>query len=283
MAVASYYQPLLAQLPHYLDQLAATPLPLSDWHGVASQAVGYRHIQHGVPCQDHGLAHCQGRPLLVLCDGAGSAPCAELGARALSEGMRRLLISLEPCLGKWLDEEVQSNELAQLAMLLVRHAKGSNADLAAAGRRNGDDFRATLLLAVAGKRTLFWLQVGDGLLALRERGYAESSWRQLGQASKGEFDNQTAFIDPQLSIAQVSWGSEPAGRVEAVLAMSDGAAERLYSNAERRFAPLLDQWVEQQATGRELYECLSQSELWRRTTGDDKSVALLVAPVAKAV
>lgn len=283
MTVASYYHPLLAQLPRYLEQLSTAPLGLSDWHGVASQAVGYRHLQHGLPCQDHGVIHCQGRPLLVLCDGAGSALCAELGARALSEGLRRLLISLEPCLAKWLDEEEQSAELAQLAMLLVRHAKGINADLAAAGRRSGDDFRATLLLAVAGKHSLFWLQVGDGLLALRERGYAESSWRQLGQANKGEFANQTAFIDPQLSMAQVSWGAEPAGRVEAVVAMSDGAAERLYSNAQSRFAPMLDQWVEQKATVRELYECLSQGELWRRTTGDDKSVALLVGPGVKTV
>ncbi|HEA3083718.1 TPA: protein phosphatase 2C domain-containing protein [Aeromonas dhakensis] len=283
MTVASYYQPLLPQLPHYLELLAATPLPLSDWHGVASQAIGYRHLQHGVPCQDHGLVHCQGRPLLVLCDGAGSAPCAEVGAHSLSEGMRRLLISLEPLLGHWLDQPAAPDELAQLAMLLVLHAKGINADLGATGRRSGDDFRSTLLLAVAGRHRVFWLQVGDGLLALRERGYPGSPWRQLGKASKGEFANQTAFIDPQLSFAQVTWGTEPAGRVEAVVAMSDGAAERLYSSAESRFAPLLDQWVEQQATGRELYECLSQSELWRRTTGDDKSVALLVAPIANAV
>ncbi|WP_303843341.1 protein phosphatase 2C domain-containing protein [Aeromonas sobria] len=147
-------------------------------------------MQHALPCQDHALVHVQERPLLVLCDGAGagSAACAEVGARALSEGMRRVLISLAPCLGKWLDEETGHDELAQLAMLLVRHAKGINADLAVAGRRSGDDFRATLLLAVAGKRGLFWLQVGDGLLALREWGYPASSWRHHGviMASAGQ-------------------------------------------------------------------------------------------------
>lgn len=70
--------------------------------------------------------------------------------------------------------------------------------------------------------------------------------------------------------------------MEAVVAMSDGAAERLYGSAERQFAPMLDQWVEHKVAGRELYECLSQGELWQRTTGDDKSVALLVTPVVKA-
>ncbi len=65
--------------------------------------------------------------------------------------------------------------------------------------------------------------------------------------------------------------------------MSDGAAERLYSNAQSRFAPMLNQWVEQKVTVRDLYECLSQGELWRRTTGDDKSVALLVGPGVKTV
>ncbi|MFM4967483.1 hypothetical protein ACEUB9_07610 [Aeromonas veronii] len=87
----------------------------------------------------------QERPLLVLCDGAGagSAACAEVGARALSEGMRRVLISLAPCLGKWLDEEIGHDELAQLAMLLVRHAKGINADLAVAGL-SGRGCRAAL-------------------------------------------------------------------------------------------------------------------------------------------
>ncbi|MGU5545213.1 PP2C family serine/threonine-protein phosphatase [Aeromonas veronii] len=277
MTMASHYQPLLAQHALYLAQLAAAPLPLADWHGVSSQVVGYRHLQHGLPCQDHAITHSQVRPLLVLCDGAGSAPCAEVGARALGEGMRRLLISLEPCLDHWLDQQAEPEDLTQLAMLLVRHAKGINSDLAATERRSGDDFRATLLLAVAGKHRLFWLQVGDGLLAWREQDYPESSWRQLGKGSKGEFANQTVFVDPNLGFSLVNWGIAPAGRLEAVMAMSDGAAERLYSCAEKRFAPMLDQWVEQKVTGRELHEFLSHGELWRRTSGDDKSVALLVA------
>lgn len=59
MTVAFYYHSLLAQLPRYLEMLSTASLGLPDWHGVASQAVGYRHLQHGLPCQDHGVIHCQ--------------------------------------------------------------------------------------------------------------------------------------------------------------------------------------------------------------------------------
>lgn len=46
---------------------------------------------------------------------------------------------------------------------------------------------------------------------------------------------------------------------------------------------MLNQWVEQKVTVRDLYECFSQGESWRRTTGDDKSVSLLVGPGVKTV
>ncbi len=39
MMMASYYQPLQAQLPRYLAEQAAAPLSLADWHGAASQAI----------------------------------------------------------------------------------------------------------------------------------------------------------------------------------------------------------------------------------------------------
>lgn len=275
-----HYQPLLAQYPLFLALQAKIERSLTGWHGVAAEAIGYRHLEQELPCQDRALVNTKIRPHLLLCDGAGSARMAELGAETLTMGLSRLLITLEPYLTDWLDDEAEPEavDVNRLAMLLVRHAKGINADLANASRTKGEDYRSTLLLAVMGQRRLFWMQIGDGALAIRERSSADMAWHMLAKPAKGEFANQTCLVDPSLHIAQVKWGWRSAERIEAIVAMSDGATERLMRFSDDHFAPLLDQWADNRIARRGLFECLADGEVWRRTSGDDKSVALLVAP-----
>ncbi|PVU65610.1 hypothetical protein C9E85_12220 [Plesiomonas shigelloides] len=274
----SHYQPLLAQHYLYCQSLARQRVSLAAWHAVAAESIGYRHVQQALPCQDKAAAHAGERPRLVLCDGAGSAVCSEQGSQALVQGMQRLLVSIEPMLAQYLDDEVPTEaEQRQLALIFMRHAKGINGDLARNQRRSGNDFRSTLLLAVAGKRRLFWLQIGDGVLAVRHNSEMGAEWSLLNVPNKGEYANQTDFVDPQLNESQARYGVYPTGWVSGVVAMSDGAAERLFSAQHHRFAPLLETWCSEHSRAELIHEHLSHVELWKKTSGDDKSVALLVS------
>ncbi len=276
----THYQPLLAQHALYLQQCAMAATPLDNWHGVAGWAVGYRHLMGAKPCQDRAVVALKVRPSLVLCDGAGSAACSEQGAEVLSLAITRLLSTLEPWLQEWLDEccvDV-SQQVDRLAHLVVRHAKGILRDLAESQQRSSADYRTTLLLAVAGKHHCFWLRIGDGVLGWAEQSRFGFNWKTLGAATKGEFANQTCFVDDNLQEGHVRYGSLQGGNLLALVAMSDGAAERFCCQKTGQLSSLLNKWALESVSLRQLHECLSDGELWRRSTGDDKSLALLVAP-----
>lgn len=53
---------------------------------------------------------------------------------------------------------------------------------------------------------------------------------QLGRVGKGEFANQTTFVDDALSMNDVAVGSVASEGLTGVAVMSDGAAEKLVSN-----------------------------------------------------
>jgi len=71
-----------------------------------------------------------------------------------------------------------------LALLLVKHARGLLADLAAEHRRPLKDFRCTLLLAIPGQRHLLWLKIGDGALVIERTQAAAAPGASSRPASK---------------------------------------------------------------------------------------------------
>ena len=83
-----------------------------------------------------------------------------------------------------------------------------------------------------GKERLLWVKVVDGALVIEERG----ELRTLSEAGKGEFANQTTFIDDKLTPDAVQFGIISSVYVSGLSAMSDGAAEKLVSNDGNRVA-----------------------------------------------
>lgn len=272
---------------------APPPAPLKSqapWYTQYEAVVGLSHrdMEPPMPCQDAALARQEVRhPWLLVADGAGSSAVSELGAQAVVTGLNRFLLSLESRLFSLLDnpEAPSPEEGRAWSLLLVKHARGLLEDLAAQQRRPLRDFRCTLLLAVVGQQHTLWLKVGDGMLItqqLRPNEAAALGWERycssLGGLGKGEFANQTTFIDEQLQPEDVQSGLLASELLCGVALMSDGAAERLVSADGQQVSGQLQQWLDalscQTLRRRQLTQRFYAEDFTSRRVADDCSIAL---------
>ncbi|MGR4069997.1 PP2C family serine/threonine-protein phosphatase [Billgrantia sp. C5P2] len=267
--------------------------PVAVWSALSVATAGLAHLEGTppLPCQDAVGAVASSRPVLVVADGAGSSPASDLGARFLVAAMLRLADTLEAQLAWLLDGRVAPSPeaLHQFAELLARHAQGSLVDRAAEQSRPARDLRCTLLLALVGRERLLWLKVGDGEIVL-ERAVPSDAQEggepgllphlsTLGERGKGEFANQTIFVDERLVFAQVQYGCEPMAALTGIALMSDGAAEKLVSLDGEQVSGQLSLWLDDLRQGRlrqrDLVRCFYSEGFCRGTGGDDRSIALL--------
>lgn len=250
----------------------------------AEALVGIQHRQSNIqlPCQDATKATIKPRPILILCDGAGSAAVSDLGANALITQLTRLCQSLDPLLASYLDVP-QHQDFSTLVRIIIRHAMGALQDCADLHRRSIRDFRSTLNLVIVGTEHTLWLKVGDGEI-VQERifqmatEHVQAEYQCLGTHNKGEFANQTQFIDDQLQFSDIHWGILNSKVTTGLALMSDGSAEKLISSQRDQVAGQITQWLQQLRTDQfkvvELYKRFYSEDFLTRSTGDDRSIAL---------
>lgn len=259
--------------------LEAPVLETFVWVAAEAAVVGAAHLRlvPPKPCQDAALADETGRPVIVVADGAGSAAVSHLGASCVVTAVRRLVRTLDADFAFALDTGEPSFELVEdLAGKIVAHAAGTLDDLAITHQRATEDFRCTLLAWVLGTERSMWVKVGDGALVAD----CEGELRCVGPVGKGEYVNQTCFVGPGLAREQWSWGGISTATIGGVVAMSDGAAERLVSSNGDRVAQAVDKLLHAVGTGqadrRHVFDLLADGSMWKGSGGDDKSIALLV-------
>ncbi|WP_318489472.1 PP2C family serine/threonine-protein phosphatase [Photobacterium leiognathi] len=259
----------------------AKPIDFDVWRHAGEAVVGYRHRVNQQECQDACLSQNLTRPLLVLSDGAGSAAVSDLGAQALSIGLSRLLVSIEPLLAQWLDDPEFDLTLVDEALsnIISRHAKGLLKDLAIQHTRAMNDFSATLLLCIIGRYNTYWCQVGDGYLLKRVSDGFDNTWQLISPPEKGEYANHTCFVDEKLTLSQFQRGLMPSHELTAVAAMSDGAGERLVCQRTGKVGEKME-WIFDEVrtnptVAKSLLGFLSDPNIWNSTTGDDKSLVIL--------
>lgn len=251
------------------------------WRLTGEAVVGLAHRRLALPCQDAVAWSETPRPLLVLADGAGSACVSELGAQAITHALRRFLASCEDLIGPWLDAappdpETAREQTQRWTRRLVAHAQGVLADLGATLRRPVADLRATLLLAVLGQTAGYALKIGDGAIVVQdEKG---SHVLEGSHDGKGEFANETVFVDGVEPGGTLFASLFPVSGVRGIALMSDGAAERLVAHDGSRVAGRLDQWFEALADGKLGPEVLTRAfyapEMVDRTSLDDRAIVL---------
>lgn len=249
------------------------------WRGVGAAVVGRNHLlrEPAMPCQDAFTFQEGKRPLAVLCDGAGSAQQSHVGARIISGLSRAYLIGNESRLAYLLDGDAVADEAewAAFAGEFTGFLKGAMVATAEALVCRTDDLRCTIALTVFGSRRMWWYAVGDSPIVV-----ADSDRLSLAtKMSKGEFVNQTTFVSPSLGAEAVSSGWRPIDQVTGVAMMSDGAAERLVSTNGIDTAPRLAEFVQGVSSGalskKILLDFLLDGAVWRKTSGDDRTVVLL--------
>lgn len=255
------------------------------WHAISEAVVGLAHRDANppLPCQDAALADSKLRPLVIVADGAGSSAVSEIGSQAVVSGLSRLLNTLAQQVSDLLDKpDVDTKQAHSFGLLLVKHALGVLEDLAVNHRRPLKDFRCTLLLAIQGQHNTLWVKIGDGALVAEHMQLQDKQLKPklftFGEVGKGEFANQTTFIDEHLQPEDVQTGLHPSLLVTGLAAMSDGAADRLVSNDGSRIAEQVASWFHALRQGklkrRTLTRAFYADSFTKGTTGDDCSIAL---------
>lgn len=250
----------------------------SSWQGVGESVVGLAHRRGVTPtvCQD---AHCidiSERLIAVVCDGAGSSVLSEVGSQQMSQSVVRLFYAMEPVLIPLLDTQDSSKMGNKAAEIIYRYSIRLLQDIAKNNKRETRDFRTTLLLIITGKENLFWYKVGDGEIVIE---YDDGKLSCIGKSIKGEYSNETVFVDQTLKIQDVQYGLLNSTSVIGIALMTDGGAERLVSIDRTKIAPQLSKYFallrDSKLPREEIYKFLTDYEVWRGTTHDDKT--LLVA------
>ena len=246
------------------------------WSCVGEAVVGMAHRRGDKPsvCQD---AYCIGnaeRLIMAVCDGAGSSVLSEVGSQQLSQAIVRLVSSLEPMLSLFLDENEDKKTGNKLAEIIYHYSIKLLQDLSLNHKRETKDFRTTLLLLIFGKENAFWFKVGDGEIVIENNNELSCA----GKSHKGEYSNETVFIDTNLKIQDVQYGLLDAWDISGAALMSDGCAERLVSIDQTRISGQLSTFFDLQRNDKikreDLYKFLTNYENWQKTTHDDKTLVI---------
>jgi serine/threonine protein phosphatase PrpC len=164
------------------------------WKIASASVAGFDHIDNGIPCQDaYAVAVADsGIIVSVLCDGAGSARNAELGAKLISETVARTII-----------HEMKSRDISdgfelkfEYVNKIINDSISKSLDnimrLFHCNMHDLSDFHATLLGAVAWAEGGVIFHIGDGCAFAGKFDDLTRCW--ISTPENGEFSNETFFV-----------------------------------------------------------------------------------------
>lgn len=182
------------------------------WKVVTGQATGSAHEKLRVPCQDRLaciLSHEHAAFIAAVADGAGSASLAHIGA-----GLAVEVITAISQLGVRAGRHDLDRVLWDGASL----ARTRIFEEAAARGVPARELACTLLAVIATPAGGAALQIGDGVIVVRELGEA---WRWLFWPQKGEYANSTFFLTDDTALDEVKITPLPYD-VQDIAMLSDG-------------------------------------------------------------
>lgn len=249
--------------------------PYDPWRAASCQVRGSGHAR----CQDRAAAWTSPRPALCLLDGRGSAALSHIGARQAARVLRKVICQAEPELRIMLDFPAPLARWRGFARFLHRTAASAQSALAAHHHRAPEDFEFTLSVAIAGRVHAAWMIVGDSPLIACRHGVTGL----IAVPEVTEYANETTFLSTDLPTAAWQCGWFRSEGLEALVAMSDGAASRMLQIHGQVPSPAVHQIRLRVGTGVWMSAELRQALLdpaWDRVTGDDRSLAVLAKHIS---
>ena len=194
--------------------------PALTW--AAAQATGNAHIAEALPLQDAKaldlIEGADGHTWIVaaVADGAGSAPLADIGARAASAAFVKAAAYALRTVPKPDLVRIVFNAVATARIVLDRIAKSRDVPVG--------ELATTLLGCITRGEETVVVQIGDGAIVLGQ------PWRVALHPQRGEYVNTTSFLTQDDWREQIEIGviDEPVGTIVLV---TDGVEELVVSPA----------------------------------------------------
>lgn len=181
------------------------------WRFAAARTIGTSHLKANVPCQDRLACEvlANGSLVAAVADGAGSAALAERGAEI---AVATVIAHLKHSLG---DMRTDFDAILRESATLAREK------IYAEAAREGTEVRSyasTLLAVILSSDTGGALQIGDGVIVVRDGG---DEWNWVFWPQRGEYANTTYFLTDEGALDRMTTDVFPAGITDIALT-SDG-------------------------------------------------------------
>lgn len=244
------------------------------WRSMVHSAIGTRHQQKQIPCQDFGDCLTRGSLIMgAVADGAGSAKHAEIGAKLAVETTLAALDRID-----WAGYDLSTLTAAAHALLttVVQEVVSTLETTAELGEYPLQELGCTLLAFVASPEWLASLQIGDGFIVVQTPD--TQTYELLFEPIKGEFINETVFVTSASALEHLQYSVRPHLH-PFVCAATDGL-EKVAIRFEdwQPFAPFFKPFVDclqTVASGEDRQAYLQQflaSERLNSRTDDDKTL-----------
>jgi hypothetical protein len=255
---------------------------MNNWFYSGSSVTGQSHLVTSIPCQDKFSIETTGNGdwfAVAVCDGAGSAEFAEIGATITSTYFCKKLIGLAAELnerppGEWINDFV-INCITEVRNELRLEA----------GSDNIRKYHCTLVAALIGKSGGFSIHIGDGALfggnfeKNNNGSHIELNKNFIkSNPENGEYANETFFI------TEGNWIKHlrilPLPPLDWMVVCTDGGASLLLDNDNEVKPNFLAPFVEAQINDKfqnknYITEILSDPKA-NKLTADDKTIVLAI-------
>jgi serine/threonine protein phosphatase PrpC len=237
------------------------------WKAASASVVGTGHERKGIVCQDAAAIETRGATMAVcVCDGAGSARLAHLGAKVVAEAISKLLLRHREAIiaGDWSGKIVIDSAL-----------KAINTEI----RRSGGkpkDYACTVVALLVTPHNFATFHLGDGLIAAVEGGTP----RIISEPENGEFINEVVLVTSSNAYSELRTSLAPINPLLTSFALiTDGSQAALYSRRTDSISQVVEQmasWLDR-ATIEEVSHSIKYAirEHFLERTEDDCTVVVI--------
>ena len=193
-----------------------------NWTIAHASVRGRSHFRSGKPCEDAvavGSSQDKNWAIAVLCDGAGSAKCADEGARFASSSFLKSLEKISQKLddnqpGPWLTDQI-AQEIINFRSSLRQKV----------GDANMRDYHCTLVACLLSDTGGFAVHIGDGAIFGED---ADRNEILISAPENGQYANETFFITEPHWIKHLR--VTPISKMRWVALCTDGGAALTMQN-----------------------------------------------------